>query len=97
MKENAESITRASPVQYVRDATLRGRLFNPEDDSSLVSSVDTGFYVDHKEPLEALAWVRESRDWPLGDLLEGHEFLLILEGRRPPRFQSRSAAQSRSA
>jgi hypothetical protein len=72
---------KASPVGYVRDAKLRGRLFESKDTSGLVSSVDTGFFVDHEEPLEALAWVRESIEWPLGELLDGHEFVLILQAR----------------
>ncbi|KAI9674070.1 MAG: hypothetical protein M1822_009565 [Bathelium mastoideum] len=56
MKDNAQSIMKASPVGYVRDAKLRGSLFGSEDSSGLVSSVDTGFFVDHEEPLQALAW-----------------------------------------
>ena len=79
----------ASPVRYVKDAKLHGSLFDPGDTSGLVSCVDTGFFVDHNEPLEALAWVREAMDWPLGELFDGHEFLLILEARR--RFRSKSA------
>ena len=54
IKEHAEEIMKASPVRYVKEAKLRGRLFYPEDVSGLVSSVDTGFWVDHTEPLEAL-------------------------------------------
>jgi hypothetical protein len=83
----------ASPIGYVKDAKLRGNLFTPEDTSGFVSCVDTGFFVDHTEPLEALAWVREESDWPLGDLSDGHEFLLILEARR--RARSRSLSTSR--
>jgi len=94
MKDNAESIMKASPVGYVRDAKLRGRLFNPKDTSGLVSSVETGFFVDHEEPLEALAWVRESMDWPLGELFDGHEFILILQARRRSRLRSISAHRS---
>ena len=56
----------ASPVRYVKDAKLRGSVFDPGDTSGLVSCVDTGFFVDHNEPLEALAWVREEMAWPLG-------------------------------
>lgn len=82
MKENAQSIIKASPVGYVRDAKLRGRLFASDDGSGLVSSADTGYFVDHKEPLEALARVRESMDWPLGELFDGHEFILVLQARR---------------
>ncbi|KAI1754175.1 hypothetical protein F4782DRAFT_45539 [Xylaria castorea] len=79
VKDNPQSIVKASPVDYVRNAKLRGRLFDPEDTSGLVASVDTGYFVDHEEPLEALARVRESMDWPVGELLEGHEFILILQ------------------
>ena len=89
IKEWAESIMKASPINYVRDAKLKGRLFAPDDTSGLVSSVDSGFFVDHEEPLEALAWVRESLNWPLGELLDGYEFLVLLEARRRPCFNSR--------
>lgn len=69
----------ASPVRYVKEARLHGSLFDPLDTSRLVSSADTGFGVDHAEPLEALAWARGARNWPLGDSQDGHEFLLVLE------------------
>lgn len=49
-----------SPIPYIRDAKLRGELFDPQDASGLVTGADTGFYVDHEEPLEALARVRQS-------------------------------------
>ena len=62
VKEHAERIMRASPIRYVKDAKLRGSLFNPEDASGLVSSVDAGFWIDHTEPLEALAWARDIVD-----------------------------------
>jgi hypothetical protein len=94
MKDNVESIMKASPVGYIRDAKLRGKLFNSEDTSGLVSSVDTGFFVDHEEPLEALAWVRESMEWPLGELLDGHEFILVLQAKH--RSRSKSSPSRRS-
>jgi hypothetical protein len=75
----------ASPISYVKDAKLRGSVFTPGDISGLVSSVDSGFFVDHNEPLEALASVQEDMEWPLGELFDGHEFLLILEARRRSR------------
>ena len=90
IKEHAEEMMKASPVRYVKEAKLRGRLFNPEDLSGLVSSVDTGFWVDHTEALEALELVRDEGDWPLGDLHDGHEFLVILESKRRSRSRSRS-------
>ncbi|KAF9729848.1 hypothetical protein PMIN01_11781 [Paraphaeosphaeria minitans] len=95
MRDNAQSIMQVSPVGYVREAKLRGKLFESENSKGLVSSVDTGFFVDHDEPLEALAWVRESMDWPLGELLDGHEFVLILQAKR--RSRSRSTSSRRNA
>ena len=83
----------ASPVGYIKDAKLRGHVFSPGDTSGLVSCVDTGFFVDHAEPLEALELVREELDWPLGELLDGHEFLLILEARRRARSRFLSASR----
>jgi hypothetical protein len=82
---------KVSPVEYVRDAKLRGSLFDSKDTSGCICCVDSGFFVDHGEPLEALAWVRDSMQWPLGDLFDGHEFLLILEARRRSRSRSSSA------
>ncbi|KAK3174280.1 hypothetical protein OEA41_001524 [Lepraria neglecta] len=79
IRDNAEAIMESSPISYVKDAELRGSLFNPEDTSGVISSVYTQFFVDHTEPLEALAWVREGLDWPLGELLDGYEFLLMIE------------------
>jgi hypothetical protein len=60
----------------------------------MVSSVDTNFFVDHTEPLEALAFVKENMDWPLGELIDGHEFLLILEAKRRARSRSRGSTSS---
>jgi hypothetical protein len=84
MKDKALSVIDASPVAYVRDAKLRGTLFDPHDMSGLVACVDTGFFVDHEEPLKALDRLRASREWPLGELREGHEFILILEAKKRP-------------
>jgi hypothetical protein len=96
IRDNAEAITKASPISYVRDAKLRGSLFDPEDTSGVISSVYTNFFVDHTEPLEALAWVKEGLDWPLGELLDGYEFLLMTEVRRRDRSRSRPASLPQS-
>lgn len=55
IRDIAEAITEVSPISYVKDAELRGSLFVPEDTSGVISSVYTQFFVDHTEPLEALA------------------------------------------
>ena len=96
IRDYAEEILKASPINYVKDAKLCGKLFNPGDTSGLVSSVDSGFFVDHDEPLEVLALVRKEMDWPLGELLDGYEFLLIIEARRRARSGSTSKPMSGS-
>ncbi len=86
-----------SPIAYVRDAKLCGTLFNPSGSAAeaneLVSGVDTEFFVDHEEPLSALSWLREQNMWPLGDLPDGHEFLLVFESLRHRRPRSLSRRQ----
>lgn len=66
-----------SPIDYVATAVVAGSLFR-EDSTGLISGVDTNFFVDHEEPLHALNHVKSFRHWPLGDLPDGHEFLLVL-------------------
>jgi hypothetical protein len=73
---------KASPIRYIKNAKCHGRLFNPKITDGSISCVDTRFFVDHAEPLEALRRVRENNDWPLGELIAGHEYLLIVEARR---------------
>jgi len=97
IKEHAEEIMKASPIRYVKEAKLRGSLFDHENVSGLVSSVDTGFWVDHTEPLGALGWAQDIVDWPLGELHDGHEFLLVLEVRRRTRSKLRSKSMPKVA
>ncbi|KAF8066497.1 hypothetical protein FPV67DRAFT_1495049 [Lyophyllum atratum] len=77
-KIHAKSILSASPVDYVRDMALRGSLFEENCTTGAVSSMLTNFYVDHGEPLAALAAYQARNAWALGELLDGHEFLIIL-------------------
>ncbi|KAF1956378.1 hypothetical protein CC80DRAFT_492613 [Byssothecium circinans] len=93
IRKHAAAVMKASPVGYVKDADLRGSLFDTGETNGVVSSVYTNFFVDHTEPLEALAWVRDGMDWPLGELLDGHEFVLLLEVRRRDRSRSRSTSR----
>ncbi|KAJ7453084.1 hypothetical protein FB451DRAFT_1354284 [Mycena latifolia] len=62
-------------------AQLAGSAFDSECTSKAVSTVFTKFFVDHREPLETIAeFQRQYGDiWPLGELPEGHEFLIIVE------------------
>ncbi|KAJ8131581.1 hypothetical protein O1611_g2047 [Lasiodiplodia mahajangana] len=75
--KSSNRIMKASPITYIRDAEPQGSIFNAQDSTGLVSGVDTKFLVDHDETLEVLNEVRKKRDWPLGELPEGHEYLLV--------------------
>jgi hypothetical protein len=79
---NIRPILTSTPVEYLKTAELRGKLFEEEPrEPGTICCIDTSFYVDHTEPLEALM---EFNDWPLGELPEGHEFLILVEA--PPAF-----------
>jgi len=78
-RDHAAAIMAKSPIAYVENARLHGSLFASGEASGLISVVDSSFFVDHNEPLEALAWLGERGVWPLGDLPDGHEFLLVFE------------------
>ena len=86
---------KASPVGYIQKAKLRGKLFNADHADGLVSCADAGFYVDHEEPLEALGDVRKMNEWPFGELVDGHEFVVLV--RANPRARSKSTSPRRSA
>ncbi|KAK0655420.1 hypothetical protein B0T16DRAFT_317604 [Cercophora newfieldiana] len=85
---HATTVIASSPIAYVQDAKLRGSLFSEGSSNGLVSGVDSGFFVDHEEPLAALAWLRERGQWQLGDLPDGHEFLLVFDSARRRRWRS---------
>ncbi|KAM0343898.1 hypothetical protein ACHAPU_008061 [Fusarium lateritium] len=78
IREHAEGAMEASPIGYVKEAILSGSLFHTTAYGGLISGVDTGFFVDHEEPLNALEHVRAVRNWPLGDLPDGHEYLVLI-------------------
>lgn len=77
IRQDASAIMRRSPVEYVQNARLVGSLFNKATLDGSVSLGDTGFFVDHAEPLQTLDSVRSTSQWPLGELLEGHEFIML--------------------
>ncbi|KAH7162634.1 hypothetical protein B0J13DRAFT_15420 [Dactylonectria estremocensis] len=86
-EKHAAGVLGGSPVQYIRDAELCGSLFDPNDSTGLIMGVNSKFYVDHHEALEALESLRKGGwPWPLGELPEGHEFMFLFE--RPQRRRS---------
>ena len=76
ISQHAQAIMCGSPVQYVKNARLTGSLFNGLVNGS-ISLADTGFFVDHAEPLDILEYTKSTSRWPLGSLLEGHEFIML--------------------
>ena len=81
-QQHARAIMESCPVGYVREAKLRGSLFQGAVGDGAVSCADTGFWVDHEEPLRALEIVRgKGIIWPFGELPVGHEFLVIVKAR----------------
>ena len=76
----AGEILSSIPVDYLRNKPLSGRLFDGGETSG-VSLVDTSFFVDHEEPSRAQKEFEDAHEmaWPLGKLVEGHEFLMVLK------------------
>ncbi|KAF2012104.1 hypothetical protein BU24DRAFT_485457 [Aaosphaeria arxii CBS 175.79] len=54
---------------------LKGIIFDAEDATGRVCCGDSAFFVDHGEPLEVLAQVRDTKKWPLAELFDGDELL----------------------
>lgn len=58
----------------------------------MVIGANSHFFVDHSEPLRVLRSLQDG-EWPLGDLPEGHEFMLLFE--RPGRRHSQDSLPHR--
>ena len=70
MASTVQMILVSTPIKYLqqaspRDVSIAGDL----DDSGLISSVFTNFYVDHREPLAAL---QQFPNWFLSELSQAH-------------------------
>lgn len=87
----AKEVMESAPVEYVRKAELRGRLFGEQvaeevegmgmaSHGGCVAWANTGFYIDHAEVREVLRrFEAEGKKWRLGDLPVGCEFVLVVE------------------
>ncbi|RMZ69554.1 amp-binding enzyme [Pyrenophora seminiperda CCB06] len=82
VKEHSAGVMTSSPVKYVREAKLKGSVFGVVNDSDdgTVCCADTQFWVDHTEPLAAVAEVKKRGIWPFGELPDGCEFLVLVKG-----------------
>ena len=74
--ENANDILKSSPVTYLNSNELKGSLFGSGYNGS-VSLLDTNFFLAHDVPHAILAEYLREGSWALGNLLEGHEFLVL--------------------
>ncbi|CAD6442593.1 c9b8a773-5de2-459c-bc87-4cb9654c492d [Sclerotinia trifoliorum] len=85
-KDYVRELMKSCPVEYVRDAKIRGSLFAEGDEGTdldgTVACANTQFWVDHKEPLDALGVLREKGIvWPFGELPDGCEFMVLVRSR----------------
>jgi hypothetical protein len=69
-------------VTYLANKSLVGTVFQtiPNiDERTPKALINSEFHIDHREPLEALSNLPIDVQWPLGPLLEGHEFIVVFE------------------
>ena len=78
IRDHAEKVLKDTTVGYLKSAKPCGSLFQNDCEAGVVSSVFTNFFVDHAEPLAALDGFKEKGGWCLGELFDGHEYLVIL-------------------
>jgi hypothetical protein len=79
-KTLASKIMDTSPVEYVRTAKFHGSLFDDKLSDGAMSRTDIDFFVDHAEPDGALdTTLSRGVKWSFGRLLEGHEFVILIE------------------
>ncbi|KAF8628989.1 hypothetical protein AX17_005877 [Amanita inopinata Kibby_2008] len=77
---NARKILETTPIDYLKPSNvdLHGSLFETDCKTGAISSAFTKFYVDHKEPSEVLAVFQKAGHWCSGELLDEHEFLVLV-------------------
>jgi hypothetical protein len=77
VKGHGSAIMASSPVEYVRNAQLVSR--DSDNGGTVCCCASTDFWVDHAEPLAVLEEVKQRVAWPLGELSEGCEFLVLVK------------------
>jgi hypothetical protein len=85
IKIHVERLTKICNIKYLLNKPLVGTLFQPTDSGLQEEQprvqINTAFYTDHTEPLDALTKLPRDVEWPLGPLLEGHEFVVVFHVR----------------
>ncbi|KAL1945726.1 hypothetical protein VTO73DRAFT_1728 [Trametes versicolor] len=72
---HAAAALRCSPIPYLSAAPPCGALAGTPGGSY---SANTSFFVDHTEPLGILQSYVKGDKWAFGELLDGHEFLVLI-------------------
>lgn len=72
---HAAAALRCSPIPYLSAAPPCGALAGTPGGSY---SADTSFFVDHAEPQEILQTYNKDNKWAFGELLDGHEFVVLI-------------------
>lgn len=92
IRDYARIVMQSSSVSFVKEARSHGSLFGEGGSDGAVSTADTRFFVDHEEPMQTLAAIRERGvDWPFGELPEGHEYLNLVREKEGPRRTAEQA------
>ena len=68
IKRNYKYIIDSSDISYLKDKSFVFDLNR--------TVVNSEFYVDHKEILE---FIRKEKNWKLGNIMDGEEFVVIVE------------------
>ena len=79
IQDNTRKILAATPIPRLKKRPLHGSLFEDDCVTNAVSLINTQFYVNQSQALEALDNYKKEKQWCLGDLFEGHEYVLVLK------------------
>lgn len=79
IRKNVSRLLALCNVQYLLGRPLVGSWFEPTIEYKVraVAQVNSEFYIDHTESFQALESLPVDVHWPLGPLLEGHEFIVV--------------------
>jgi len=75
--QHVKDIFSVTPIEYLKNIKLHGSLLE-DSPPDIVSSIYAEFIVDRKESLEAFQGIQGCKALVLGNLLDGHEFLINL-------------------
>ncbi|KAI0751722.1 hypothetical protein C8Q80DRAFT_1099176 [Daedaleopsis nitida] len=76
--KHAAAVVACTNIDYLKNIEFRGSLFQQDTPPETVSLVYMSFWVNHTEPLLALGFYKQCKEWVLGDLLDGHEYFILV-------------------